>query len=223
MVQKQGDRQGQDPRWIEYLPVSELPDDDRNPKTHAETDLDASLDRFGYTEPVLIDERTGLLASGHGRKARLVARQDGGGSPPDGVIVGDDGVWRVPVVRGWASVDDTEAAAYLIAANQLTTKGGWNHGTLSEMLAELKEKASLDGVGFRSVEVDDLRAALGPPPSLKDLAAKYGPPDPSALWPVLRFKIPLELKERFSKLVVEVEATDEAQFRAIIELAEREP
>ncbi|MEU8356488.1 hypothetical protein AB0C27_10810 [Nonomuraea sp. NPDC048882] len=43
-------------------------------------------------------------------------------SPPEGVKIGDDGVWLVPILRGWTSRSDAEAEAYLVAANRLTER-----------------------------------------------------------------------------------------------------
>lgn len=149
-------------RWAEWVPIDDLPDDPRNPKAHADADIDASMDRFGYTEPVMIDERTGMLVSGHGRKARLVARRNRGERPPDGIEVDEQGRWTVLVARGWRSRSDAEAGAYLIAANQLTTKGGWSNDPLTDLLVELSDGPGLDGTGFTSTDLDDLLVLRDP-------------------------------------------------------------
>lgn len=66
-------------RTIDYLPVDDLVAAPRNPKRHAEADLAVSLSKHGYTEPVLLDERTGKLVAGHGRVEALLAAQNRGG------------------------------------------------------------------------------------------------------------------------------------------------
>lgn len=147
-------------RRIDYVPLDELRVDPRNPKGHADSDIDASIDRFGYTEPVMVDERTGLLVAGHGRRSRLIAMRDRGATPPAGVMVDSDGGWTVPVVRGWSSADDNEAAAYLIASNRLTEKGGWETEPLTDLLSELTAGPGLHGVGFTVGDVDDLMASV---------------------------------------------------------------
>ena len=176
-------------RWLVYLPVDELPEDPRNPKQHADADIDASLERFGYTEPVLLDERTGMLISGHGRKARVIARREAGKPPPSGVVVDDDGVWRVPVTRGWASKNDIEAAAYLVAANELTARGGWQADPLAALLSEIRRESSLDGIGFTSREVDgmlaDANRRAADPPAPDEDEIPVAPPSRTAsgqLW-----------------------------------------
>lgn len=143
------------PRWIEYLPLDELRPHPDNPKEHSLDDLRASFDRFDFTEPHLVDERTGLLISGHGRREVLLLLRDEGQPPPDGVLaVGD--TWEVPVVRGWSSRDDDEARAYLVAANQLTTAGGFDDPRLSALLNDLAAGPGLLGTGFHREQVEAL-------------------------------------------------------------------
>lgn len=144
-------------RSIEYLTLDEILPADQNPKSHDEAGLAASVERFGYVEPITIDERTGNLVAGHGRLAELQARRDRGDPPPDGVLVDESGAWRAPVVRGWASADDAEAKAYLVASNRLTERGGWHAQGLADMLAELAAGPGLEGVGY---DADDLATML---------------------------------------------------------------
>lgn len=125
------------PRWTEYRPLDEVARAPRNAKRHDEENLAASLARFGYVEQITVDERTGRLVAGHGRLDALIARRDRGEDPPDGVTVDSDGVWAVPVARGWRSATDAEAAAYLIESNQSVMLPGWDPVGLSEMLDEI--------------------------------------------------------------------------------------
>lgn len=133
-------------RHIEYLPVVDVVAAERNPKGHDEAGIDASLGAFGYTEPILLDERTGRLVAGHGRLQALAraAAKAAGKSPkakaaavPDGIIVDDEGRWLVPVVRGWASLSDAHAEAYLVASNRLTERGGWDERALAALLGDI--------------------------------------------------------------------------------------
>ena len=52
---------------IEYVSLAAARHWPRNPKLHSLPDIGASMDRFGFTEPPIIDERTGFIAAGHGR------------------------------------------------------------------------------------------------------------------------------------------------------------
>lgn len=144
------------PRWLEYVPVDDLPDHPDNPRDHDEATLRASVLRFGFTDPPMIDGRTGLMAEGHGRKKVTLALRDEGEPPPEGVVVADDGAWLVPVVHGWRSSSDDEARAYLLAGN---IGGGWTDD-LPDLLAALNATDDgLLGTGFTTDDLDpDLTA-----------------------------------------------------------------
>lgn len=155
-------------RRLELIPLDELRRADRNPKQHADHEIQRSLERFGYAADMIgLDDRTGVLASGHGRLDALVALRAAGKPPPRGLVLGEDGGWLVPVIRGWASTDDAEADAYRIAANGTTIAGGWDEVALAGMLGELADAHSLDGTGFNALDVDNLLSA-GDRPSLGD-------------------------------------------------------
>lgn len=209
------------PRWTEYVNVEELVPDPRNPKEHDHDTLDASLQRFGYTEPVMVDERTGTLVAGHGRRDLVLRARDAGAEPPNGVVVADDGRWMVPVARGWSSRDDDEALAYIVASNRLVERGGWAEELLVDALQVLESTdRMLDGVGYNAQEVEDMLAALTPPMTLEQMADLYGEPGEADMWPVLRFKVPPGVRERFVALVDGIDA-DDAQFTALVEWAEK--
>jgi hypothetical protein len=95
---------------IEMMALSDLEQrkHPRNPKAHAIDQLIQSLERFGMAAPVLLCERTGLIAAGHGRTEAIASIAAGGGLPPAGIVVDGD-QWEVPVVRGWSSKDDVDA------------------------------------------------------------------------------------------------------------------
>lgn len=145
-------------RHIVYAPLAALVPADVNPKLHDQPAIIASLESYGFTEPALLDERTGQLSAGHGRREALIAMKEMGMPPPSGIYVDDDGDWLMPIVRGWASRDDTEAAAYLVASNQLTIAGGWHMKSLSQLLGEVVTDAGhlMDSLGFTSDDIDDL-------------------------------------------------------------------
>lgn len=142
-------------RWSEYVPIEDLRGHPDNPKDHDLALLDESFDRFGFVDFLAMDERTGLVASGHGRLERLLARQAEGGEPPEGVVV-KRGRWCVPVARGWSSADDDDARAYLAAANRIGEVGGWRDDVGAFLDALQSTARGLAGVGFDGVDVDDL-------------------------------------------------------------------
>lgn len=143
-------------RRTEYLPLSQLQPDPRNPKSHDLETMRDSMTRFGYVEIITRDDRTGYIVSGHGRRTSLIQRREHGEKPPTGVKVREDGEWLVPVTVGWSSQSDTEAVAALIALNRTTELGGWVDDALLEALRSLD--GSLDGTGFTDEDMRMLTA-----------------------------------------------------------------
>jgi DNA modification methylase len=160
-------------RQVEYLDLGALIPAVRNPKAHAHDTLRASISRFGFTAPALLDERTGRLVAGHGRTQALAAMRAAGEHPPAGVQVGDGGAWLVPVVRGWASRSDAEADAYLVADNQLTIAGWWDEAALTELLTELAA-TDPDLTGLLGFTEEQLAGMLAAEPTPE---ARHGDPD----------------------------------------------
>lgn len=146
-----------DPRRIEYRPLGGLIADPRNPKAHAGEAIGASVTRFGFVEPIVVDERTGFIASGHGRAETLQAMCKRGEAPPAGVKVTSRGEWLVPVVAGYASRTDSEAGAALIALNRTTELGGWVDEALLDLLEDIDRDAA---VGFDDDALEALRTQV---------------------------------------------------------------
>jgi hypothetical protein len=145
---------------IEYVALADLKRHPRNPKDHDIGAISGSVNRWGFAEPVVIDERTGYLAAGHGRIDTLAQLKAQGGEPPVNVQLADfDGDWLIPVVRGNTFNSDSELEAFLVAANRLTILGGWNEPELASLLQDLaaQDTALLEATGY---DADDLQALL---------------------------------------------------------------
>jgi DNA modification methylase len=155
-------------RRLEYLPLSELKRAPNNPKQHDVGELAKSIGRFGYVEPVILDERTGRLVAGHGRLETLEALESKKSEPPKGIRV-LEWRWCLPVVRGWASKDDAEANAYLLASNRTVELGGWDEAALAELLKGLGTEDALTGTGYGLDDLDEiLRGITQPEPPGQD-------------------------------------------------------
>ena len=132
---------------IELWPVDRLRPYERNPRTHGEdqvAQLAASMVEFGFTNPILVDETSGILA-GHGRL--MAARQPG--------------LAEVPVVR-LEHLSEAQKRAYIIADNQLATTAGWNDELLADELGWLRdERFDLDLLGFDATELERLLSLDG--------------------------------------------------------------
>jgi len=148
-------------RTIQYQPLAALQADPANPKAHDIDLISDSVSRFGYLEPIVRDERTGYIISGHGRTTALRAMEEAGGVAPDGVRVDEDGVWLVPVLVGWSSRSDSDARAALVALNRTGEVGGWDDAALLDLLARLgEEEDGLLGVGYSDKDISDLTRFL---------------------------------------------------------------
>jgi DNA modification methylase len=146
---------------IEYAPLESLRRHPRNPKLHSIDEIAASIDRHGFASPPIVDERTGLLAVGHGRLEALEARKRRGERPPDRVHLGAGGEWLVPVVRGVSFASDADLEAYLIGDNRLSELGGWDFEAQTTILADLaKVDDGLVGVGYDVSQVEAMVAEV---------------------------------------------------------------
>src|SRR5207253_8674758 len=108
-------------------PVTSLIPYVRNPRTHTDTQvaqIAASIREFGWTNPILVDGKNGIIA-GHGRL--LAARKLG--------------LTTVPVIE-LAGLSEAQKRAYIIADNQLAMNAGWDTELLSLEIGEL------DALGF---------------------------------------------------------------------------
>lgn len=164
---------------LEYMALRELERWPRNPKDHDLPELQRSMDRFGFTLPVMVDERSGRLVAGHGRLEALQVKKENGETPPTRVEEREDGEWYVPVIRGIEFNSPEEAEAYLLADNRHVEAGGWKLDELSQMLQELNgEGVSLAGLGWQDYELEPLLAAEWTPPlansSLEDFQRDDG-------------------------------------------------
>lgn len=163
---------------VEYVPASDIRPARRNAKAHDQGAIRSSIERFGFFDPVLVDERTGLCVAGHGRAETLVAMHAEGAAPPGGIHVDDAGQWLVPVLRGWASRSDAEAEAAIIADNRASERGGWDQRSLTAMLEDLANDYPdlLDVAGYDFADVDRLLEEFPAPPPMA--AATFSDADP---------------------------------------------
>ena len=174
---------------IEYVPLTTVKRWPRNPKEHDLGVIHQSMARFGFVNPLIVNEATGELLAGHGRLDTLEQRHKAGEPPPDG-IQANNGHWMIPVVRG-ITLATEEAAAYAIADNRLVEIGGWADAELEDLLQGM----NLDGVGYDDDDVDRLLRELEgggtplPAPEVEgddtrsgQFVLVYRSPDERALW-----------------------------------------
>lgn len=125
---------------IEYKQTSDLTPYARNSRTHDEdqvAQLVASIQEFGFTNPVLLDGSNTILA-GHGR---IMAAE----------ILGLE---TVPTIQ-LSHLNETQKAAYVIADNKLALNAKWDNEMLGLELKSLAEAGyDLDLIGFDADELE---------------------------------------------------------------------
>lgn len=134
------------PLAIEYLPLEALSPYLANARTHSHAQIAqiaASITEFGWTNPILIDGKGGIIA-GHGRAEAAKLLQ----------------IDSVPCIR-FAHLTKQQKRALVIADNQLALNAGWDLEVLASELQAL-ENADFDlGLtGIPQLEIDSL---LGEP------------------------------------------------------------
>lgn len=151
--------------WIEYMDIQQLQPDPENPKDHDIGALTESVGRFGYLNPMAINEETKTLIYGHGRWKTLMGSLERRDNVPAHVF-DRHGTWYAPVVRG-IHLDPASGLAYVIADNQMTFLGGWDDPKLLVNLKELGgptgDGPGLRGTGFAPEDIDHLARMLNPP------------------------------------------------------------
>lgn len=151
---------------IVYQRVAQLHPRSTNPRTHSPKQIDqiaASITRFGFTNPLLVDDAGGVIA-GHGRLA--AAKQLG--------------MEEVPTVR-LSAMSEADIRAYVITDNKLAENAGWDRTLLGlefQYIADLDLDFDLAVTGFETPEIDVLIQELA-------LADENDEPDPANAVPPL--------------------------------------
>ena len=129
---------------VERRPVADLIPYARNARTHSDAQvaqIAASVNEWGWTTPVLVDE-AGSIIAGHGRV--MAARKLGLTDVP------------VMVATGWS---EAQKKAYVLADNQLALNAGWDIDLLKVEVGDLDaEGFNLDLIGFDDKLLGDLLA-----------------------------------------------------------------
>ena len=126
--------------------VTSLTPDPQNARRHSAANLaaiEASLKRFGFIEPIVVQREGMIVRAGNGRLA--VARRL---------------KWtHIPAVV--VDQADAEAAAFALADNRTSELAEWDQANLKAVLEQLhvSDPALLEVTGF---DVDELLATTGP-------------------------------------------------------------
>lgn len=128
------------PAGTERIAIARLTPYRRNARTHSRRQIKkiaASIERFGFVNPVLIDESNQIIA-GHGRVAAAKLL----------------GWTEVPTLRV-EHLSETEKRAYILADNRLAEDAGWDREMLAiELQGLIEVDFSIEVAGFEIAEVD---------------------------------------------------------------------
>lgn len=126
----------EDIKPAEYNPRVRLTEVDHEYKA-----LKASIDEFGLVVPLIVNERTGTLVSGHHRLNVMLA----------------EGVEETEVVI--VDMEPEREKALCIALNKIS--GQWDYGALADILEELRDSpVDILATGFSDDEIADLLGEL---------------------------------------------------------------
>ena len=123
--------------------VSELIPYANNSRTHSDEQVGqiaASIKEFGWTNPILIDDKNSIIA-GHGRV--MAARKLG--------------LDKVPCIEV-KNLTSAQVKAYIIADNKLALNAGWDFTLLNIEFEQLEEMGyDLELTGFSLEEIEELK------------------------------------------------------------------
>lgn len=127
---------------IIYRRINELKQHENNARTHSTEQIEQivnSINEFGWTNPILIDEYDVIIA-GHGRLEAAIKL----------------GIEDVPCII-LSGLSETQKRAYLIADNQLALNAGWNLDILQSEIEALKlDNFDIDLLGFNQSDLDKI-------------------------------------------------------------------
>jgi DNA modification methylase len=127
---------------LEYIAIGDLKPYEANSRTHSAEQVQQiarSIEEFGFTNPVLIDQDNGIIA-GHGRvEAAKQISMD-----------------LVPCIR-LSHLSEAQKRAYVIADNKLALNAGWDDDLLRLEIGALRDiEFDIDLLGFSAEEIDNL-------------------------------------------------------------------
>lgn len=161
---------------IRYRVPAGLIDYENNARTHPPeqvAQIAASIQQFGFNNPILLKDDSRTIGAGHGRKlgALLIL------SDPDrwGPLNTPDGK-TVPTVTLKGLTED-EWKAYVIADNKIGLNAGWDMEILRAELRDIRDGGiDLELTGFGEVELQELKLDPDPviPPTPPGQFPEYG-------------------------------------------------
>ena len=135
---------------LEQRPLTDLVPYMNNARTHSPAQvrqIAASIQEFGFNNPILIDEHGGIIA-GHGR---LMAAMSLGRTDAPCLVI--------------AGLTEAQKRAYVIADNQIANNAEWDISMLrAEVRALIEQDFDTELLGFDNGYIEELIAEVSAPP-----------------------------------------------------------
>src|SRR5262245_50358699 len=134
---------------IEQRDIRRLAPYPANAKIHPPEQIEhlkASMQQFGFVNPILVDGK-GEVIAGHGRLMAAI----------------ELGIGKVPVIK-LAHLTEAQARALRLADNSIPQGGRWNEDLLEAELATLRAvNFDIEPLGLMNIELPDVEDVIEPP------------------------------------------------------------
>lgn len=195
------------------VPVESLTRWPGNAKKHDLDQIQQSIELYGYTDPVVVQQSTGRIMAGNGRHEVVVDR------------LGQD---QIPAV--YRDLTDAQALYFVLKHNRSQERGGgYDEEALADLVREAQELAGdedLDTLtGWGEHDLAAMEQALnGSARDLDDVIRDAGEPDEDDLWATLEFKVPPPARAAFYRYTTDaVDDSDRGRFVHLLQTAGWKP
>lgn len=181
-------------------PLDQIMFNPRNWRIHPLSQQDALkgvLEEVGWVQQVIVNKRTGNLIDGHLR-CQLAARE---------------GAQTIPVV--YVDVSEDEEALVLATLDPIAGMAATDKAKLDRLFQDIN--SDNENVQKLISEIAEKEGVLGELPTLEELEEKYGEPDETQFWPVIRLQVSPETMAKYQSLMSSLPGNNEAEkFDALV-------
>ncbi len=166
----------------------------RNWRIHPLNQQDALkgvLEEVGWVQQVIINKRTGNLIDGHLR-CQLAARE---------------GNKIIPVL--YVDIDEAEEELVLATLDPIAGMAATDKAKLDRLFQDIN--SDNENVQKLISEIAEKEGVLGELPTLEELEEKYGEPDETQFWPVIRLQVSPETMAKYQSLMSSLPGNNEAE------------
>jgi len=171
----------------------------RNWRIHPLNQQDALkgvLEEVGWVQQVIINKRTGNLIDGHLR-CQLAARE---------------GNKIIPVL--YVDIDEAEEELVLATLDPIAGMAATDKAKLDRLFQDIN--SDNENVQKLISEIAEKEGVLGELPTLEELEEKYGEPDETQFWPVIRVQVSPETMAKYEAIMDSLQGDEAEKFDALV-------